>query len=354
MSRSCYALRALLASLLFVGVAQVGFAEDDAEDTVDSVAPLLVAAQPEAPSPSDRVPGEYYGEIVQPRYGEVTVDEGFAAPTAIGWTLQLDTLFLTRAAHGPALVDGGSPYGATNLDLPISFGPRVDLVKHNLFGTSWGAEFLFFSVDGFLARQSSNGATTLFTNPNVTFAARNVTSTYRERLYNTELNLRLPVWDGVTFLHGFRWIEMRDDLLNHLGNASHQIITHNHLYGYQIGADGRLFSWGKFDVNVWSKAGLFADVADQGTSTAGIAGAVATMGANSSHLSFVGDLGITGTYRFTDQWSFRTGYQALMITSTATAMKQIPVSNIVTGAATLDMRDTLIFHGGFFGVEYAW
>lgn len=363
MPRFGLALAALCASLVSVASVNLAIAQEFEAPPL----PSLTEEYLEEPSCLATESPEYYGgmpveppsyELESPSDYEIyDVDEIGAAPTCPGlcFTVQLDAIFLRRSESTVLpLVNGANPYGAQNLDLPYRLGPRISIIGYNLAGSNWDAEFTYFDVNGMQTQQASAGATTLFTNPAVNFGARTVSSTYRESLYSTELNLRRRFGDRWTFINGFRWIQLRSDLATDLVGASHRINVNNHLYGYQLGGNMKILSWNNFDLDTWLKAGIYGNAADQETNTVGIGGAAPAFGASGGRAAFVGEIGLVGTYRWNDWLSFRAGYQAIWLDGLAIAPDQILVSNVATGAAVLDTSKTLLYHGGIMGMEMNW
>lgn len=358
MPRSGWALAALLASLTLVAPAHFAEAQEYEAPPIPSV-----DAEPEG---EEQESPEYYGgtpveppsmeEIPTPEYEvyEEETAEAVAAGGGVYWTLQFDALFLRRAEQAVLpLVNGATPYGAQDLDVPFKFGPRVSLIGSNLYGP-WAAEFTYFSVDGWLAQRTSDTATTLFTTPAINFGARTVTSAYRESLYSTEFNIRRQFWNQIDVISGFRMIELQSDLFTDLVGSSHHVNTNNHLYGYQLGGDWRFFSGYHFDFNTWAKAGIYGNAADQSTDIVNVGGAVPNYGVQGGRAAFVGELGVAGAYRWNGWLAVRGGYQMLWLDGLAMAPDQIPVSNVATGVATLDTSKSLLYHGGFMGLEVIW
>lgn len=278
------------------------------------------------------------------------------ARNAVAWSVQADAIFLRRTSSEPQpLVDGDTPYSVSDLDLPFRFGPRLSATRHHLLGTMWDAEVIYFGIDGGWSTQASSAnATQFFTEPIINFGPRNVTTQYSSSLHSTELNLRRPLGNRLTFLTGFRWMEMDDNLLTDLDGSSHEVDVNNHLYGYQLGADVRFFSIRRLDVAGWLKAGTYWHVADQTTTMVNIGGAAPAFAARGEDVAFAGEVCLTGTWWFNNWLAARVGYQVLWLDSMALAPSQLPASDIVTGVATLDMDNTLFYHGGLLGLEATW
>jgi hypothetical protein len=362
MLRSNSARAALLASFLALGLAYPACAE---ESQSELPAPPLPGITEELPLPEGEMEGDesYYGlglgsgcGLKGGTPGGGTLIEGTGGCGApIGWTIQADILFLRRDENSVVpLVNGDTPFGIEALDLSWRAGPRVSVIRHSVLGSAWDVEALYFGIDGWQEVAASANATTFFTNPNINFAATTVTTNYREALYNIEFNLRRPCSGDLTFITGFRWIELKDNLFTDIVGSSHTIDVNNYLWGYQIGGEWRMLSHLNFDVVTWGKAGIYHNAADQGTSIVNVGGAVPNFGAQGTNVAFVGEVGVYGAYRFAPWGAVRAGYQAMWLDGVATAPNQIATSNVATGVATMDFGETLLYHGGFAGLEFYW
>ena len=351
MLRSISPRVALLASLL-VGVSAACLGADERQFEND--APPLPGVVEKLPLPEGEM--DYYGlGVEQGCTADSLIERTGVCCSAIGWTVQADMIFLRRDENSIVpLVNGAAAFGIEGLDLSWRTGPRVSVIRHGVLGTRWDLEATYFSVDGWQDVAASAGATTFFTNPNINFAARTATANYREALYSSEFNLRRPFLDQFTFVTGFRWLELKDNLLTDLVGASHEIDVNNFLYGYQLGGEWRMLTYEIIDVVAWGKAGVYGNSADQETNIVNVGGAVPAFGAQAGNISFVGEIGLYGAYRFADWAAVRAGYQAIWLDGVATAPNQIATSDVGTGVATINFSETLLYHGGFGGLEFYW
>jgi hypothetical protein len=85
-----------------------------------------------------------------------------------------------------------------------------------------------------------------------------------------------------------------------------------------------------------------------------VGGAIPFFSATDADTAFVGELALTGSYVINDRWSARAGYQVLWVDGVALAPDQIAVSNVATGASTLDVGGDPIYHGFTLAAEYVW
>ena len=93
---------------------------------------------------------------------------------------------------------------------------------------------------------------------------------YDTKLYNSELNVRWNLYNRLTLLAGFRWVQLSENLQGSLvplegfkpfWNTS----TTNNLYGLQIGANGKIWERGRFSINGLIKAGAYVNHAEEST-----------------------------------------------------------------------------------------
>ena len=112
-----------------------------------------------------------------------------------------------------------------------------------------------------------------------------------------------------------------------------------------MGADGLLVSRGSLDVNIFGKAGIYANVAEQTTTFT----PVPAQGISDTDFAFLSELGVSTTLHMNSTWSIVAGYQVMWIEGVALAPDQIPnMSDANTGLvpAQLDMSG-VFYQGGF-------
>jgi Putative beta barrel porin-7 (BBP7) len=272
------------------------------------------------------------------------------------WTVEAGTIFLRRDNQTDVpLANGATPFSVADLAFhDYQAGPLVTLMRHGLFGTATTLEVTYFGVQ-VSNTASSAGATSVFTTPAINFGANTVTSVYRSRFDSTEINLRDDLTEWLTFLAGFRWVELSDELSTDIGAlASHNVNVNNHLYGAQIGADVVILRRERFSIDWFGKAGIYGNSADQTTTTTGVGGAVPRLSARNSQSAFLGEMDLTLRYEITDHWSVLGGYRVIWLDGIALAPNQLANSNIATGAATLDNHGQPIYHGFTVAAQLAW
>ncbi|MBC8115973.1 MAG: hypothetical protein H7062_16420 [Candidatus Saccharimonas sp.] len=255
-----------------------------------------------------------------------------------------------------AFTDGATPTNASDLNPGIGIGPQGTFLYRGLFSCCWDAEVSYFQVDDFSAQAFTPIASQLLTSPPIVFSPMDVTSIYQSSVRSFEFNLRHRRTERVTLLGGFRYFEVEDDLLHLicLTGMSERIQSRNRAYGFQLGVDANLMTWGRFDLNGWTKAGVFLNQAEQQTIITLVPGTVPFASASSNGASFLADLGLAASFRLTDWLSVRGGYQVLWFDAAATAPPQMLTTSVVSGVAKLDTSSTLFYHGGFAGLEVLW
>ena len=220
------------------------------------------------------------------------------------------------------------------------------------------------------------------------FAYQSMTWDYSTQLYNAELNAQKKVSDGVTILAGFRWLQLRENLegtippadtfqptwknnpLNTLFDVAQittgtpaptyppfwNTSTTNNLYGFQVGAEGKIFERGRFSINGLIKGGPYLNHASELTGVS-LAKTVYESGASANRAAFVGEGGLQCKYRVTRAITLKLGYEVLWLSGVATAPGQIRETYITsspTGVSTHDVssNSNVLFHGATAGLEF--
>ena len=73
---------------------------------------------------------------------------------------------------------------------------------------------------------------------------------------------------------------------------------------------------------------------------------------NGNHAAFVGELGVSASYQFTNVWSVWAGYGVLWLSGVALAPDQLDYN--LGGGTVLDSRGNVLYHGGHLGLEARW
>ncbi|MCE9547572.1 MAG: BBP7 family outer membrane beta-barrel protein [Planctomycetia bacterium] len=238
-------------------------------------------------------------------------------------------------------------------------GPEVDLLVH--FSPCVDLEIDWFSLGDWSHQHTVdvNGADVdPFGTSLESGQVRN-----ESKFRNFELNLRQNYSDRLTFLAGFRYIELQDLFGLHYegigGGADYEdaaIRTSNHLYGFQLGADGVLWERGDWRLNGWLKAGLYGNAAQHNTEIEISGTPLASIHARESDLAFVGDLGLRGTRRLGPHLEAYAGYRVMFVDGVALSINQYDsiVEYFNTGTPQMTTNGNPFYHGAEAGVTISY
>lgn len=287
------------------------------------------------------------------------------------WTVYADAIFLDRSGPKSAVLfsdsflpGGNELINASDLDFDTEAGFRIGLVRHNVLDTGWDVEALYFGIDGWRAATgvvSSVGAWTPYATPMGNVGASDVWASYQSELHNVEFNGRKQVRDWLSLLAGFRYLELNEngmslfqDIGPGLNLGTDRISATNHLMGFQIGVDGRLWNRRRLELDCVLKAGIYNNDAKNGVfmSQTSLPDTYSSA-ASDDHTAFVGEIMLTGLYKLDRGWAIRGGYQLLWIEGVALASDQISVSDPLNGTATIDTSGSPFYHGAFVGLEFS-
>ncbi len=287
------------------------------------------------------------------------------------WKIDADALILHRSTPGTRTLlfdtaTGVERFDASEFHFPFAAGPRISLTALDCEG--WGFEGNFFMVDGWSSTRNvpstslpNAGNLAVDSVNQITLVDAQFDST--SRFYSSELNFRKPLFGNLSFLTGFRYLDLTD-IYNIAGTSAttgntstESILTHNHLFGWQIGADGALLQ----KANCWRlsgfvKAGVFLDCANQATSLSdpGGLGALASSANNQASAAFFGEAGLKGYYQLSKHFALSGGYEVMFLNNIAQPVNQLADTNLTAGTATVDVSSALFYHGATAGLEVTW
>ena len=287
------------------------------------------------------------------------------------WTATSDAIFLTRsAAGGQQLVtdplSGDTLLNASDLTFSPAAGPRLSLIRHGASG--WDIELNYFSIQGWGATADVPNASFpmgfgyLAIDEAIPLPVTDAAFQYHSRLDSGELNFRHRVHERLTWLAGFRWVELGESY-DVTGTESiystpfqHNVRAFNHLYGAQAGADLTLWKGEKgLRIDALGRAGIFYNAADQDnilTDPAGIG--TLSAAAATSHTAFVGEVGLVGSYQVNRHLSVRGGYELMWIDGVALAPNQIAATDFGLGSVGVNASSSVFYHGATAGLQLAW
>jgi hypothetical protein len=307
------------------------------------------------------------------------------------WTAEADFIILDRiggtkqtlVAQVPGSVrlddlhkNLGTPV-LTGDDLQQGFaaGPRVDLIRHGDSGYDW--EFSFFQISGWNSQSTISPADPqdwrwltmrspdhfLQTNQGV---GSGMAWAYSSQLYNAELNARWNPSSRVTMLAGFRWVNLGEKLVGALSPPTisweppfWNTTTINNLFGFQIGADGKLWERGRFSIGGLVKAGMYDNDAEETTAVSVIAKQLRSGSATANHAAFVGETGLLCKYQVTRALLLRAGYEAIWLEGVALAPGQVQETFVTivpmsAQAMGVNCNSGAFYHGATAGLEYSF
>ena len=184
----------------------------------------------------------------------------------MGYTL-VETVSGTVSFRDLANAPGTPVLNANDLHQGFFGGPRLGLIHHADNGGE--LEFSYFQIDGWSCARSIGPvigpdgqpdwlvmrAPGGFLQEQDNKEKQMMVWDYDSRLYNAELNMRWNPFCRLTILAGFRWVNLSEDLQGNLPPERTVPFwdsnTKNNLYGFQIGADARLFDAAAFPLAAW-------------------------------------------------------------------------------------------------------
>lgn len=263
------------------------------------------------------------------------------------WTVEVGAIFLGRDRPDARPAVEVQPYGQSRIfsmtesDLGTAAGPDVTLTR--CLGSCWDVEARYFQIDGWNDTHTFTGTyPTYVTAYGNVFALDTPSLGYSSRLYNIEVNLRWKAIERMPLLVGFRTLGLDETFQITTPGAPPTSLarttTNNALYGMQIGTDAVLWDrCGRFRLESPLKAGIYGNRAHQRTifAAAGTQIDRRTDGVP----SFVGEIGLIGSFQLNKCWSVRAGYEVMWITNVALAPDQASTIQFATSTPTGHLYD---------------
>jgi hypothetical protein len=282
------------------------------------------------------------------------------------WTIVAETMFLRRSDAGAGALfrdqnTGDVVVGRDNLEFDHVAVPRLQLIRQ--YASCWGWDINFFGTDAWDSTTTFGGdISPVLEGPGITFGSTAPGTVFRAdygtELYSLEANLRHRCHECVTFLAGFRWMELGDTLHTYSIAPTftdfYTLDTTNHLYGFQIGADATLYqSSDRFRIDSIVRAGIMGNHIDYTASAPvlGVPGTTSHLFTEESGTAFVGELGVRAVYGLTSTLSVFGGYQALWLDGVALAPDQLDTTSLVTPIGASIDTGTVFFHGATVGLQ---
>lgn len=277
------------------------------------------------------------------------------------WRISAGAIFLTR--NDPH----SSPIARDSTD-------TVTMLNSNQFGFDWvtgtdvqitrridrtyaldAFDLRYFGVQSLHADASVDTQTDWrFPVDDTTFPAAQIDGDYRTQLYSGELNFQHNInCSCLTWLAGARWVQLNEQVnlvATDSVQTNYRATTQNNLYGAQIGLMMRLFpDDSRFTLRWTSKAGVYGNAArNYWASDSGFLSSDSR-----GQLAFVGDVNVTGAWRFNRHVSLYGGYQLLWLQEVAVAGDQFAVMDPTTQSG-LNTVGGAFFNGAIAGVLVMW
>lgn len=308
---------------------------------------------------------EYWGSD-----GSASCETGAACSNVDGcaclprWVVTPDALFLQRRTPDSTVLMGNlfDPAQILNAsDFDQGFHAGVDFSVARRLGDRNAIEVRYFGIDGWDAGTST--ATTpgdpLLVNaavPIIAWAGDSIDARYSSELHNFEINGYHELLPRLSLLTGFRYLELDENFAANLNDSPvpfvYDAATRNRAYGFQLGGQAVLWGCGEpFSIDFVGKAGIFGNCAAQASQ---YSTGLVTLPASGTDRStaFVGELGVTAKYQFTQCLLVRGGYRLLWVDGMALATDQVAASEFVSGSG-INATSDAFYHGAFVGREFA-
>jgi len=299
------------------------------------------------------------GNVIQePSYtgtGDTGCELGTCCPCT-AWTVTAGAIFLHRSQPYDApfiesAETGAEVFQMQDLNLGWGAGPRVSVAR--TWGV-WDIEFLYFGTPSsyrtsVVPDDPAGHLTVLDITRFASFTQVDVN--YTTQMHSFEANVKVAVCDRVKLLSGFRTFQLNEllsvGLTGFTANGTTDVRANNQLYGYQIGAEGRLLGVDSpFHLDGFVKTGIYGSYIHDSAFSTGDMVQPPAFDETHTRASFVGELGITASYQFTPHLSAFGGYEVLWAEGVSLAPGALVQADRARGSA--------LYHGAMAGIELRW
>ncbi|MBL9161288.1 MAG: BBP7 family outer membrane beta-barrel protein [Planctomycetaceae bacterium] len=294
---------------------------------------------------------------------EVALDLGCGCPSL--WTVRAGAVVMHRSRPNAGVIArtqvGDLPISnAADFGFDWAGGPDVSIIRSTAAGNAW--EVRYFGVLNSSSSRAYGDPGDFEILPYSFNTSNDLNATYKSTLNSTEINWRRPVTQRITWLAGFRAVELSDHLQYTVGFPSPTVLQenynmNNHLYGAQTGADVSLWNrGGPLRMNGVVKAGVYGNSASSNFYGLNLTdGTQITEGvAWSNDAAFVGEVDLTATYQVTKHFALRGGYQFTWVDGIALASNTVLLGAQEISDNVIDSDGSLFYNGAMFGGEFAW
>lgn len=281
------------------------------------------------------------------------------AAVASGWSIQasFDVIDLARRKGANVPIASGLGTGDLNLGHKAGADLRIAVAFR-----SFGVEGRYLGNFEWQDQRATEGATAVFSTPQINFAPRTVMGQYVSDFSSYEINAFWQAHSRVRVFGGYRRFNVAESLAADIGagTATYTVATQNRLSGVQAGIALRVLEGADLSPAI---AGLYGDVTGRigsyentdamTTTSIGVAGAVPFIAASGSGRTTAFELDASIGYRVTPNVSVYAGYRYLKLRGLALAPENFASANILTGTATIARADAT-YDGVFTGIRLGW
>jgi hypothetical protein len=166
------------------------------------------------------------------------------------------------------------------------------------------------------------------------------------------------------WLAGFRWAGLDEAAglelsgADYPGPSFYNVRSSTNFFGAQIGGRGRM-EWDRWAIDGWAKAALAGTAMSQSADPIGSVFVPdppirPARSVTEGGVGFIGDINLNLSYRLSDTWRLRTGYNFLWLTGVALAPNQFDFAATNTAGTGLNGGAGVFLHGANLGLEAAW
>jgi hypothetical protein len=283
------------------------------------------------------------------------------------WTARAAAVMMRRSdpSHRILFQDPLDPdryFDRASFEFDYELGMDISLARR--VGARHDVEVRYLRVDGWKAEATGDtdpaAGLVIESDPPLFLApGRDINAYYISQFESIEVNLRRHFNHRLVLLMGARYVDIDERFHARLRGPRpapevgiYDTTTDNRLFGLQLGGEAAWVECGRLRIDNIVKAGVYLnDCGAQDTVLDDSATGVFPASDAEGQVSFLGEVGLYGVYRLTDNVSLRAGYQIMWIQGVALATDQMAVTDFVAEDG-IDVGGGLFYHGGMAGVEF--